>query len=238
MYPVPRASRAFWKPLTACAAACAVALSVAGCGSSEPMDEATIAQLITQKRKEADRQFGLFRQSSEDPRGVDIDALKRYVELHGETTKLAPDTCPLCYQRYGDALHRLGLYYRTLVEALEEEAKRTADPEEQADLKERAEKARKEMLNAFRSSTLQLENYFNLCRLMGQPVDPLMYYGVVLNSENVRDYNRALYYLDLYMANTDLTEDDQRRAKELRKEYLRERNRLAEDRLREELDIQ
>lgn len=209
--------------------------SVVGCGSSEPLDEVGKAKKIAQLRKQAEEQLAVFIQSSEDPDGVDFEALEKYVELHAETTRIAPATCPLCFAYYAEALSRLGLYYRTLVVAQEREIQ-SARGDEKARLEDRRARSRQQMLEAFRNSNRQFENYIQSCRATGQGVDPERYWWIVSNSEFLEDYTRALYYLDLYAANVSLSEPDKRNVEGLRASYLREKERLEEERMRLDLE--
>lgn len=233
--PAPRLRAALPLHPVAAALVAFTTVLIAGCSSNETLSPAEKAKRVTVLRKEAAEQLAIFSASADDPDGVDFDALSKYVELQGETTKIAPATCPLCFSNYAEALSRLGLYYNTLVRAAERDLK-DASGQEKADLTERAARYRKKMNESFRESTRQFQNYFMSCRSNGQPVDPEMYRWALRNSEFLQDFHKAIYYLELYEANVTLTEEAKRNAEKLRASYRREIERQEEERLRRELD--
>ena len=79
------------------------------------------------------------------------------------------------------------------------------------------------------------ENYFEMSRGMNQPVNPDLYLPVMINCEFVKDYAKALYYLDLYAATVDLNDEGKKKADGLRAEWTSELRRAEEEKLREEL---
>lgn len=211
-----------------------VAVSV-GCSSNEPLSEVEKARKIAQLRKQADEQLAIFQQSSGDPGGVDVDALLEYVRLQGETTRIAPATCPRCFAGYAAALSRLGLYYEELLRAYEE-ALETAPPDERPDMETKMERYREKMLESFRQSNNEFNKYYASCRRNNEPIDPETYIWVLRQCEKLKDYYRALHYLDLWVASVRLTPEQERSAERLRVSWEAEIQRLEEEKLRRELD--
>ena len=203
-----------------------------GCSTPyEKMSEVERARLLTQLRKEADEYLGRFKKSEEDPNGVDIDSLMKYVDLHRQTTEIAPTSCPLCFARYGQALGFLAGYYRDLVAAFEKELK-TASPKEKPVLEAKIKKYRQEMIETFQRSNRHFQVYFNT----NEAVDPFWYYWVVGQYEMLQDYRRAIYYLDLYAGGFPLNENQKKEVAQLRKTYQEEERRKEEEDLRRELE--
>jgi hypothetical protein len=209
-------------------------VSCLGCGGTEPLNEVEKAKLITQKRKEAEDQLAIFLQSEQDAEGADVDALLRYVELWQETTKIAPATCPICYANYATALHRLGRYYETLVGAMATEMQKVQGAE-RADYESRIAAYRGKMLEAFSQSNQQFQNYFDTCAQNSQPVGADAYRYVLRNCEYLKDYNRAIYFLELFIQNVPLTEPGRKEAEKLKKDYQDELRRQQEEAFRKEL---
>ncbi len=206
-----------------------------GCRSQDAyLDEHEKAKRLQVLRKKADDALARFVASNEDPKGADLDALLEYAELEGATTKLLPRGCPSCYSRYALALRRVGRYYETLALAYEQEAAR-ASPAERGKLEAKAGDSRKRMLEYLAESRRQFENYITTSRGDGQWVDPEAYREIFEISDQLKDFRRALYYLDLYTANVVLTEQDKRNAERLRESYVRELAREEEEKLRRAL---
>lgn len=203
-----------------------------GCRSQDPLlDEQEKAKRVQVLRRRADEALARFVASNDDPKGADLESLMEYAELEGETTKLLPSTCPSCYQRHAVALLRVGRYYETLALAYDQEASR-ASASEKRKFQAKAEDARKQALEYFANSRRQFENYLLTSRNNSQWVDPDAYRVLFQICEQLKDYQRALRYLDLYTANVVLTDQDKRNAEELRQAYLREIQKQEEERLR------
>jgi hypothetical protein len=203
-----------------------------GCSTSyDTMDEVEKAKLLHQLRKQADEQLGRFQKSEEDPSGVDIDALLKYVELHKKTTEVAPSSCPNCFALYGQALGRLARYYQTLVEAFEMDLK-SAPSQEKPAIEAKIKKYRQEMVESFQRSNRQFQVYFN----SGEIVNPYWYFWVVSQYEVLQDYRRAIYYLNLYAGSYNLTEDQKREVAQLKKTYETKQRQKEDEDLQRELE--
>jgi hypothetical protein len=212
----------------------ALFVSAWGCGGNEPLNEVEKAKLITSKRKEAEDQLAIFLQSEQNAEGADFEALMRYVELWQETTKIAPATCPICYANYATALHRLGRYYEVVVGAMAQEMEKSEGAEKAA-LEAKGNEYRGKMLKAFEQSNQQFQNYFENCAQSSQPVGSDAYRYVLRNCEYLKDYNRALYFLELFIQNVPLNEPSRKEAESLRKSYQDELRRQQEEEFRKEL---
>jgi hypothetical protein len=203
-----------------------------GCGGPsgaaryEGMTAPEKARELTKLRREAEDQLALFDQSG----GANLEALERYVELHHETTQIFPADCPICFLNYGVALSRLGLYYNTLVLKLEEEQDR-APADEKPELDEKIAKYREVMTRQFKLSGQQFEVYFR------NETNPSAgaYYWVFRQYSALKDYQKALYYLDLYEANMTLGPEDKKNAAALRRRYEDMIRRAEEEELDREL---
>jgi hypothetical protein len=205
-----------------------------GCSSAQPVTAVEKAKRIAELRREADEQYAVYRQSVNDPAGPDLAALKRSIECHEETTRIAPDTCPNCFARHAEGLTNLGRYYQGRLRPLEEELAK-AEGGRKAQLEAEIAECRSAMTSAFARANRQFENYFEMSRGMNQPVNPDLYLPVMINCEFVKDYAKALYYLDLYAATVDLNDEGKKKADGLRAEWTSELRRAEEEKLREEL---
>jgi len=207
---------------------CLAAVLLDGCGQPSYVELGSVerAALITKLRKEAGDCLAIWRQSS----GEDVDALKRYVELHGETTKVEPQLCARCYLFYGTALSRLGLYYRDLVGALRKELEE-APASEREELEKKIAHYQNEVTRNFQLSNQQFEIYFR----SGETIDPNDYLWVLRQHEALGEYRQALFYLDLIAANVTLTEDLKQKMTALRRSYEMELRVQEEKDLRREL---
>jgi len=204
-----------------------------GCKTSyDKMDEVEKAKLLHQLRKQAEEQLGRFQKSEEDPSGVDIDALLKYVELHKQTTEIAPSSCPNCFALYGQALGRLARYYQTLVEAFENDLK-TAPPEEKPSIEAKIKKYRQEVVETLQRSNRQFQVYFNNS---GEIVNPYWYFWVVSQYEMLEDYRHAIFYLNLYAESFNLNEDQRKEVADLKKTYQEKQRRQEDADLRRELE--
>ncbi len=206
-----------------------------GCSSSQQLTEVEKAKKISELRKEAKEQLEIYHQFATDPDGVNLDALQRYVELQQETTKVAPATCPVCFVYYGDGLRRLGLYYQNLVFAMENGLEK-ASPGEKAELQQKIAKYKEEMKGYFQRSNQQFQVYYMMCRRNNEPEDPETYLWVLRNCDVLEDYSGALHYLELYVANVNLTEEGKKNAEKLRIFYKEGQRRKEEESLRQELE--
>ncbi|MBI4601101.1 MAG: hypothetical protein HY721_03985 [Planctomycetes bacterium] len=204
---------------------------LAGCGGPPDyrnMTEVAKAALITKLRKEAEEHFAHV---ILDP--SDLDELKKYVDCHRETTRIAPGSCPRCYLNYGVAMTRLGRYYETLLAAAENELQKTTVPAEKAALAAHAARYRKEMRDAWDLSNRQFEVYFR----GGEAVDPRYYFWVYTQCLALGDYRRAREYLDGYLANMDFPSPEDRQAAEAVRAQLQEQiERQDEEEIRRELE--
>lgn len=200
-----------------------------GCESTDlrSLNEVEKAQRITRLRTQSMEELALFRQSD----GADLEALKKHVKLEGQTTQVAPVTCPICYSRYGQALSRLGLYYRDLVGAFRRELEQV-DPSERPSIEEKIERYHEKVLVNFQASNRQFSVYFQ----SGEVIEPRAYEWVFRQYEALGDYRQALFYLEQFLANTTLTPEGRANAKQLKAAYGNQVLRQEEAELRRELE--
>jgi len=215
---------------------CLVALlSTFGCeGTPNPrdLDAEQKAKLVTKLQKEAQKCLDDFQRKAGDVNGVDVADLLCYRDRMREITEvMGPSEYPNGYANYADALTRVGLYYDTLVQALQNELEK-APPAEAPALKVRIQKNREEALRHFRMSNNQLSIY-----LQNQtgPIDPRAYQGALGNCVKLEDWQGAKENLMNLIASGSLTEASKAEAKELLKEYEERRRRKDEEELEREL---
>jgi hypothetical protein len=186
-----------------------------GCSSTtnySKLDAIERAKLVKQLQDKAEYCFDQWRKSE----GADLESLMCYRDSWRETTNVVgPSDHPLAYANYGAALSRVGLYYGTLVAALERELE-TAKPSEQADIRVRIEKNRADATNSFASSNRQFDIYF---QSPPSVIDPKVYRWAIGNSEALHDWKSALHYLDLLEENGALSEQGKKDVAQLRKGY-------------------
>ena len=190
-----------------------------------PDDDVDQAKLIPKRRVEAARQLRQFVRSE----GQDFEALTKYSELHRETTKIDPDSCPLCFAHYGASLSRIGIYYETLIDVLKKEKLRLP-PREQAPVQERIDNYSDLAKEAYRNSNRQFEVYFR-----SENVDPSTYEWVLRQSVALGDFDSALYYLDQFVANARLSAEGEENARALRLRLDRGQARQRDTQLQDEL---
>ncbi len=186
--------------LTICV--CALAVSI-GCDSTPDFRDMSVverAKAISSRRKQADYQFGIFQASGGDETG--IEALKRYAELHAETTRIAPGSCELCFYNAGYAFAQVGTYYRGEVLLLD---LRLQDgvPAEVAAIEAEIEESEKIMRRYFLDSSRYFETYI---RQAGAIVDTTAYWKLADNYAALEDWRRALGYLDVFEKAQPLSE--------------------------------
>ena len=187
--------------LTICLGALAVSI---GCDSTpdfRDMSAVERAKAISSRRKQADYQFGIFQASSGDETG--IEALKRYAELHAETTRIAPSSCERCFYNAGLALALVGTYYREEVLLLDRRLEDGA-PAEVAAIEAEIEETEKIMRGYFFDSSRYFETYI---RQAGAIVDTTAYWKLADNSAALEDWRRALSYLDVFEKAQPLAEN-------------------------------
>ena len=190
-----------------------------------PDDDLDQAKLIPKKRVEAAKYLRQFVRSE----GKDFEALSKYSELHKETTKIDPDSCPLCFANYGASLSRIGIYYETLIDVLREEMLRVPPgqkPALQAKIDNYIELAKE----AYRNSNRQFEVYFR-----SENVDPRTYEWVLRQSVALGDFDSAIYYLDQFVANARLSAEGEENARALRTRLNRGQARQRDAQLENEL---
>jgi len=207
---------------------------LAGCGSPEPADVVEKAKRIHELRKEADDCWARWLQSQNNPDGPDLAALKRSIACHEETTRITPAACPVCFANHARGLTNLGAYYENQLRALEPKLESLSGDEKQ-ELQAKIDEYREEMFKAFQLSNRQFENYFESARQTSTPVDPDFYRWVLFNCEFLRDFHKALYYLDLYVASVQLTDEGKKNAEHHRTSYQLEIKRQQEEKLRQDL---
>jgi hypothetical protein len=140
-----------------------------------------------------------------------------------------PDSCPRCFAEYGASLSRIGLYYETLVEKLQDAYRTTPAPEQPA-LQAKIESYSRQALENYTRSNQQFEVYFS-----SSYVDPRTYNWVFRQSAALGDFDKALYYLQRYEESVTLTPVDSENLAILRKQYERGRQRQRERELQQEL---
>ncbi len=186
--------------LTICV--CALAVSI-GCDSTPDFRDMSVverAKAISTRRKQAEYQYRLFRASSGAEAG--IEALKRYAELHAETTRIAPGTCELCFFHAGYAFAQVGTYYREEVLLLDRRLEDGA-PAEVAAIEAEIEASEKIMRRYFFDSSRYFETYI---RQAGAIVDTMAYWKLADNYAALEDWRRALSYLDVFEKTQPLAE--------------------------------
>ena len=164
-----------------------------GCESTpdpREMTEVQRAKAISSRRKQADHEFNTFQASD----GDDIEALKRYAQLHVETTTIAPGSCELCFFNAGLALARLGSYYRAEALLLDRRLQDAA-PAEARSLETEIAATEKIMRGHFLESNRHFETYI---RQAGAIVNPMAYWRLADNYAALEDWRRALNYLNLF----------------------------------------
>ena len=175
--------------LTMCLGALAVSI---GCDSTpdfRDMNEVQRAKAISSRRKQAAHEFNIWATD-----GDDIEALKRYAELHAETTRIAPGSCELCFFHAGLALARVGTHYRAEVLLLDRRLQ-DVTPAEVAAIEAEIEETEKIMRGHFLQSNRYFETYI---RQAGAVVNPMAYWRLVDNYAALEAWRRALSYLDLF----------------------------------------
>jgi hypothetical protein len=213
---------------------------LAGCTTPEAtdydkykdMDSVEKAKLISKLRKQADSALERFRISDGDLKGVDFAALEEYTRLQRETTLLySPAECPPCYENYGQGLYMEGVYYLDLRKALEKELAK-APPASQEELAAKARKYESLAHDRFRLSLRQLEQYL---RSGTVSLNLRVYQFASQMYAELRDYNRAIHYLDLFAQQAPLTEQDKIKVNNWRLGYERENERQRQREFEEEL---
>ena len=178
--------------LTICIGALAVSI---GCDSTPDFRDMTAVQrakAISSRRKQAEYQFSIFQASSGNE--IDIEALKRFAELHAETTRIAPGSCELCFLNAGLALALVGTYYREEVLLLDRRLQ-DGTPPEVAAIEAEIQESEKIMRGYFIDSVRYLETYV---RQAGTVANTMAYWRLVDNYAALEDWRRALSYLDLF----------------------------------------
>lgn len=164
-----------------------------GCESTpdpREMTEVERAKAISSRRKQADHELNTFQASD----GDDIEALKRYAELHVETTTIAPGSCELCFFNAGLALARLGSYYRAEALLLDRRLQDAPAVEARA-IETEIDNTVKIMRGHFVESNRHFETYI---RQAGAIVNPMAYWRLADNYAALEDWRRALSYLNLF----------------------------------------
>ena len=201
-----------------------------GCESTQDpreMNEVEKASAISKKRRQAEFEFSTFQASD----GDDLEALKRYAELHVETARIAPGSCENCFLYAGLALAQVASYYRAEV-LLRDRRLQDAAPAETAQLEAEIEERIKLMRSYFAQSNRYFQNYF---RQAGSLIEPLAYWRIADNYAALEDWRQALRYLDVFEQAQPLDES-QSELKEIRKNF-QVKLRLQEERqLDEELE--
>ena len=197
-----------------------------GCqGEKYPDNDVDQARLIPKKRAEAERHLREFLRSE----GQNFEALSKYSELHKETTKIDPDSCPLCFANYGASLSRIGIYYETLIDALQKERMRLP-PNEQGPIVAKIESYTELAKQAYRDSNRQFEVYFR-----SENVDSRAYEWVLRQSVALGDFDSAIYYLDQFVSGSQLSAEGRANAKTLRMRLERGQSRQRDQDLQDEL---
>ncbi len=221
--------RSFFDWTTAACLACALALLAApGCRNETRLSDPEKARLIKVKRKEALDALAKFKASGEE----DLKALQRYVELHRQTTELAPATCPNCWAEYGQALSTWGWFYwqrhHMVLEDLEQ-----ARPEEKAGLEAEAERYREEYQKHFHEANLAYETHFR--DRSSNFVHPYSYERVMRHYEVLGDFDRALYYQQKFMDGyPEMNAINRKKLEDLRRLYKQELQKQKERGIDEE----
>jgi hypothetical protein len=206
--------------------------AIPGCGGSSKyadLDPYGRATLITELRRKSDKEYEVYIQSG----GGKLEALEESVRLEEETTKIDPATCPGCFYRHGRRLKDLAGYYRILVAKFAEERAKTP-PGERAELESKIEKYTRLTEDLMQQSVGQLERYVRA----GEPLDPEAYYALVVQCDALKDYERALHYLDLYEANVALGPEAKKNADIHRRRWMDARNRRNMEDLEKQLEIE
>jgi tetratricopeptide (TPR) repeat protein len=191
------------------------------------MTEKEKAAKIKDLREEAERQKALYSQSN------DLAALESYVDLERESTKVSPTSCGFCFFRYGAALSRLGLYWKTLSATFTRDVdEKDLAPAEKAEYEAKASKYRDLAKEYFAKSNEQIQIYLT----SGEPVDPQAYEWLAKQYDELGDYQKALYYLDQLAANVPLSAEDKRNVEALRKRYEELKRRQEEAEFEREIE--
>ena len=200
-----------------------------GCESTpdpREMNEVEKARAISKKRRQAEFEFSTFQASD----GDDLEALKRYAELHVETAKIAPGSCEKCFLYAGIALAQVGSYYRAEV-LLRDRRLQDAPPAEAAQLEAEIEERIKLMRDYFVTSNRYFQSYF---RQAGSLIEPLAYWRIADNYAALEDWRQALKYLDVFEQVQPLDES-RSELKEIRRNFLVKLRLQEERQLDEEL---
>jgi tetratricopeptide (TPR) repeat protein len=208
--------------LSTCLGALAFSIGCESTPDPREMTEVQRAKAISSRRKQAEHEFGTFLASD----GDDIEALKRYAQLHVETTTIAPSACELCFLNAGLALHRLGNYYRAEVLLLDRRLQ-DASPSEARTIEAEINKNIEVMRGYFLESNRHFETYI---RQAGAIVNPDAYWRLADNYAALEDWRRALSYLDIFEQVQPLAEGESKSALAEIRSSFQTRLRLQEER--------
>jgi hypothetical protein len=186
-------SRSIGRPLSVLAAVLA-ALFLVSCVGDTVLTDTERAAKIKEKRLEARDMFARYQASD----GENIEFLKKKVELHRETTEIAPATCPRCWAEYGEALSMMGYYYWFQYNRVLKEIDSVKKGAQTDDLQAEAEEYRKEWMRYFGESNRAYETHFRSRDVT--TIHPWSYERVMRHNELLGKYDRALYYLEQYVA--------------------------------------
>ncbi len=218
----------------ACVVLCGLIGGVAGCsGAPAKLNAVEKAKLVKELHEEADRQFDLVRITENEPEGINEKALFEYARLWGQITEImGPSDYPLAYANHAGALTRVGMYYQTLA-LLNEKELETAGASEKASIEAKVKKFNAEAMKSFAKSNRQFDLYF---QGPGVNPDPATYKWAVGNSVNLKDWRRAIDYLDRLEASGGLSELGKKEVAQLRREYEENLRRKDEKELENELN--
>ena len=208
----------------------ALFIQLPGCGALDPkeMSEIERARKIAELREKASDQWDIF---VTDP--TNYEALKEFAQLHEETTKIAPGTCPRCFLRYAFAARSVGNYWRGLAEDIANDLDDSDVPDPQLD-----EQFNEYITNA-KESYVKSNRAFDVFFRQAGP-DPgrvNAYFAMVDNYAGLEDYSSALYYLDLFEQRLDPKDQANQREVEKIRQGLQQRLLFQEEKMLEgELD--
>jgi tetratricopeptide (TPR) repeat protein len=196
-----------------------------GCVGDSKMSEKEKAALIKEKRQKANDLLKMYEASDSQ----DFDSLEKCMELHRETTEIAPQSCPRCWAEYGQALSYLGYHYWFLFNDVEREI-RAASPAQREKLEEEADEYREEWKRYFEDSNKAYETHFRSPDVT--TVHPYSYERVMRHYEILGNYDRALFYLGKFEESYPLIgamdESVRQRVEKLRRLYKSEARRDRE----------
>ena len=209
---------------------------LSGCGGGPGKSNLTsveVAQKAKTLREEALSCYQRFYASQTDAeKGIDIEALKCFVERRKSTAALFPNAidCPSCYAQYGEALRMLGVYYRTLGMKQADQAK-NASGDKKASL-EALSLANREKSNLNFRMCLQ---QFNINFSTGQ-ASPDAYWSAFESAYLLKQYNFALEYLKGYELNNNLNQAEKKKLEKWRQRTALAQKKKLRDEVRRELE--